>query len=273
MTGTVAPPTTTTAKFRSDQRRRVTEFRVDPHVKVLDERVVARAKRRGLDALVYAPHFTRLPEVESRARAFSDEDLLVVPARELFTGSWRDRKHVLAVGLSEPVPDYLTLEATMCELDRQDAAVLAPHPEFATVSLDAEDLERYGPLLDAVEVYNPKHWDHHNERAREVVRETGLPPFGSSYAHLRASVGEVWTTFEEPLDSVSTVVDAFRDGLPRRVFHRRGRAHALRCRAEFAHLGWENSWQKFERIVLKGREATHPRHPAYGGRFDADAVY
>jgi predicted metal-dependent phosphoesterase TrpH len=251
----------------------VSEFRVDPHVKLLDERVATRAKRRGIDALVYAPHFTRLPDIESRAGRFSDDELVVVPARELFTGSWRDRKHVLAIGLSEPVPDYLDLAATMRELDRQDAAVLVPHPEFATVSLDAADLDRYADVVDALEVYNPKHWRGHNDRALELARETGLPAFGSSYAHLRGSVGEVWTAFEEPLGSPSAVVDAFRDGLPRRVFHRRGRAHALRRHAEFAHLGWENTWEKFERVVLKGREPTHPRHPAYGGRFEADAVY
>jgi predicted metal-dependent phosphoesterase TrpH len=251
----------------------VSEFHVDPHVKVLDERVVARAKHRGIDALVYAPHFTRLPDIEARARRFSDDELVVVPARELFTGSWRNRKHVLAAGLSEPVPDFLSLEATMHELDRQGAAVLVPHPVFATVSLDAADLDRYREVVDAVEVYNPKHWRRHNDRARSLARETGLPPFGSSYAHLRSSVGEVWTAFEEPLDSIPAVVDAFREALPRRVFHRRGRTHALRCRAEFAHLGWENTWEKFERVVLKGREPTHPRHPAYGGRFEDDAVY
>jgi predicted metal-dependent phosphoesterase TrpH len=251
----------------------VSEFRVDPHVKVLDERIVARAKRRGLDALVYAPHFTRLPDIESRARRFSDGELLVVPARELFTGSWRNRKHVLAVGLSEPVPDFLSLGATMRELDRQSAAVLAPHPEFATVSLDAADLGRYGGVVDAVEVYNPKHWRRHNDRARDLARETGLPAFGSSYAHLGGSVGEVWTAFEEPLDSATALVEAFREGAARRVFRRRGRSHALRCRAEFAHLAWENTWEKFERVVLRGREPTHPRHPAYGGRFEDDAVY
>jgi len=62
-------------------------FRVDCHVKVLNERVVERAKRAGLDALVYAPHFTRLPEIRERAAAYSDDELLVVPAREVFTGT------------------------------------------------------------------------------------------------------------------------------------------------------------------------------------------
>ena len=61
-----------------------------------------------------------------RAERFSDDDLLVVPARELFTGSWRNRKHVLALDLEAPVPDFLTFEGTIAELERQDAVVLAP---------------------------------------------------------------------------------------------------------------------------------------------------
>jgi len=78
--------------------------RVDLHVKVLDDAVVRRAKAAGVEVLVYAPHFTRLPDIRDRAREFSDEDLLVVPGREVFTGSYRDRKHVLAVGLSRASP-------------------------------------------------------------------------------------------------------------------------------------------------------------------------
>ena len=55
------------------------EFRVDAHTKVLDKSVVERAKRRDLDAVVYAPHFRRLPDIRARAERFSDEELLVVP--------------------------------------------------------------------------------------------------------------------------------------------------------------------------------------------------
>ena len=58
------------------------ELRIDPHVKVLDDRVVRRAKSRDIDALVYAPHFTRLPEIRQRAAQYSDEELLVLPGRE-----------------------------------------------------------------------------------------------------------------------------------------------------------------------------------------------
>jgi len=247
------------------------DCRVDMHVKLLDGPVVTRAKRRGLDVLVYAPHFTRLPTVRKRAAAMSDDDLLVVPAREVFTGSWRSRKHVLAIGLEEPVPDFITLEAAMREFDRQGAAVLAPHPEFATVSLDREDVRTYG--VDAVETYNPKYLPWHAGRAQSIARETGCPAFASSYAHFPGTVGEVWTSFEEPVDDVDDLVERLTAGAPRRIYHREGPRHRLRSLAEIAHLGWENSWSKVDRVFRSGMEPTHPGHAAYGGRFDDCRVY
>ncbi|WP_256684155.1 PHP-associated domain-containing protein [Halococcus qingdaonensis] len=248
-------------------------FRVDPHVKVLDERVVRRAKRYGLDALVYAPHFTQLADVRAKAREHSDDELLVIPGRELFTGSWRNRRHVLAFGLDEPIPDFLTLAGTMAELRRQNAVVLVPHPEFLNVSLDRETIDRYRELVDAVEIYNPKHWAHHNRRARSIAASLSLPTFGSSYAHRERTVGEVWTAFERAIGGVDDLLTAFREGIARRVEHRSGAIHRLRSAAEFAHLGYENSVTKFDRLVLSGTEPTHPEQDYYEGRFDDVRVY
>jgi predicted metal-dependent phosphoesterase TrpH len=250
-----------------------TPTRVDLHVKVLSERVVRRAKARGLDAVVYAPHFRRIPEVRERAEHFSEKNLTVIPGRELFTGSWRERKHVLAVGLTDPIPDFITLDGAMAELRRQDAAVLAPHPTFLTVSLGPGDLHRYRDRLHAVETYNPKHWPHHNRRARRLRGELDLPAFGSSYAHLAGTVGEVWTTFPAGESTESGIVEAIKAGAMRPPDHRRGLGHWTRRGLEFSHLGVENTWQKFERVALSGMEDTHPDHPAYDGRFDDVAVY
>jgi predicted metal-dependent phosphoesterase TrpH len=248
-------------------------FRLDAHVKVLDEGVVERAKARGLDGLVYAPHFTRLPEIRTRAERFADEELLIVPGREVFTGDWRNRKHVLAVGLEAPVPDFITLEGAMAEFGRQDATVLAPHPEFATVSLEAHDIRAHRDRIRGIEVYNPKHLRVHNDRARELAAEFGLPAFGSSYAHLPETVGEVWTEFGRDFETNEAVVAALADGAERSVYHRRGVGHDIRRAAEFAHLCYENSWEKIERLFLSGTEPTHPDHIAYDGRFDGVSVY
>jgi predicted metal-dependent phosphoesterase TrpH len=247
--------------------------RVDMHVKTLDERVVTRAKRRDLDVLVYAPHFVRLPEIRARAERFSDDDLLVVPAREVFTGPWHDRKHVLAVGLTEPVPDFVTLAGAMAEFERQGAAVCVPHPDLATVSLGDEDVRRFGDVVAAVEAYNAKCFPHQNRRMAAVVRETDKPAFGSSYAHLRGTVGEAWTTFDREIADEAALVTALREGVPRTVERQPGARHRLRSTVEFSHLFYENSWKKLDRVLLSGTEATHPRHVAYEGRFDDVACY
>lgn len=242
------------------------------HVKILDERVVERAKKRGLDAIVYAPHFTRFPNIKAKAEAFADDDLAIYPAREIFTGNWHNRKHVLAIGLTDPIPDFITLAGAMKELKQQGAAVLAPHPEFLNVSLDENDIRRH--TVHAVETYNLKHWEINNERAQEIARETGLPGFTSSYAHLRGSIGEAWTTFKESeIDSIADLVSALKKGTPRQVFHRSGFEHHLRRATEFSHLGYENLWGKIDRVFLSGTEPTHPGHIAYDGRFDDVRVY
>lgn len=247
--------------------------RVDMHVKVLDDRVVRRAKARGLDVLVYAPHFTRLPDVRERAAAYSDDELTVVPAREVFTGDWRNRRHLLAVGLTDPVPDFITFEGALAEFKRQEAAILVPHPTLLNVSLTRPEVRAYGDHLHGVETYNAKSLPHHNRRGRVIAREVGLPGFASSYAHLRGTVGEAWTRFEDDVVGEDDLVAALRTEASRKVVHRDGLGHRLRNAAEFAHLGWENSWQKLDRLFLSGMEPTHPRHIFYDGEFDEVAVY
>lgn len=240
---------------------------VDLHVKVIGEGVVERAKAADLDVLVYAPHFTHVERIRERADRFTDDELLVVPAREYFTGTWANRKHVLAVDPDCPVPDFLPLDVVMAELDGQDASVLAPHPEFLTLSMTWPDIETYRDRVDAVEVYNPKHMPWDNRRAREIARESELPTYLSSYAHLPPTVGEAWVEFDREVESATDLVDALGEPAPRRMFHRDGVSHALKCRAEFAHLAWENTWKKFDRVVLSELEATHPAGPGYDDRF------
>ena len=262
-----------TTNRRPEKGGAVTTTRVDLHVKVLDEEVVARAKDRGLDVLVYAPHFTRWPAIRERAARFSDDDLLVVPGRELFTGDWHSRRHVLALDLDRPIPDFCTLTGTMAELDAQDATVLVPHPGFLTVSLGREELVQYRDGVDAIETYNPKHFPWDNRNARQLATEFDIPAFTSSYAHRKATVGEAWTTFETGIDTEADLLAAIEDGVERRIEHREGVTHRVRCALEFGHLAWENSWEKLDRVYLSGMEPTHPGHVAYDGVFDDVRVY
>ncbi len=248
--------------------------RIDTHVKVLDDRVVARAKRRGIDALVYAPHFTRLPEIRRRAALYSDDDLLVVPGREVFTGDWRRRRHVLAVDLTDPVPDFVTLTGAMREFDRQDGTVIVPHPEFYNIGLTEAQIVEHRDTIDAVETYNVKHRARHNRRARAIARAVDAPRTASSYAHLRRTVGAAWTAVDRPVTEPADLATALADpDVGRRIGHFAGPNHQTERLAEFAHIGWENTWRKVDRVLLSGTEPTHPDHVAYEGRFNDVAVY
>ncbi len=243
------------------------------HVKVLSAAVVDRAKARGIDVLVYAPHFVRLPEIRSRAERYSDDELLVVPAREIFTGDWQNRHHILAVGLSDPIPDFITLEGAFAELERQGAAVLAPHPEFMNVSLDRPEITAHADRIDAIETYNAKLFPHQNRRGQRIASDLDDPGYGSSYAHLQRTIGEAWTAFDTEVDSSAALVDALKSGVDRQAIHRTGASHRVQAAIEFAHLGYENSWGKLDRLLLSGTEPTHPRNLLYDGRFDDVSVY
>lgn len=249
----------------------VNRTRIDPHVKVLGEVGIDRAKRSGLDVIVYAPHFTRLPEIEKRAAEWSDRDITVLPAREIFTGAWHNRRHILAIGLSSPVPDFISLEAALAECCRQGASVLVPHPAFMSVSLSTAEMYEYLDAIDAIEVYNPKFLPWHTRRARALADDIGLPGFGSSYAHLPGTVGHVWTEVDAEIDSIEDLQSALEDDAFERVGRRTGWRHVSRRALEFSHLFWENSWSKFDRVFVQGTEPTHPTDPAYDGRFEVEA--
>ena len=249
-------------------------MRIDPHVKILDAAVVRRANMHGLDGIVYAPHFTPLTAIRQTAEEFSDSGFTVFPAREIFTGDWRSRKHVLALGLTEPIPDYITLEGALAELRRQGASVLVPHPTFGNVSLTASDIRRYRSSIDAIEIYNPKQLASHNQKANSLAGALDIPPFGSSYAHLRHTVGEVWTDIATHADTSAELGQALGNpSLEREVFHHPGWRHRVQCGLEKTHLVWENSVPKFRRLLRRNRIATDPRAAIYGGRFDEVAVY
>jgi hypothetical protein len=95
----------------------------------------------------------------------------------------------------------------------------------------------------------------------------------SSYAHLRGTVGECWTEFEGAIETAEELHAALREGRERAVKHRGGRGHTRRRVLEFAHIGYENTWKKLDRVYLSGTEPTHPAHVAYGGSFDDISVY
>ena len=143
-----------------------------------------------------------------------------------------------------------------------------------TGAVDSDDMAaESNARIDAVEAYNAKLFGRQNDRGRRIAEAFDLPTFGSSYAHLHGTVGTAWTEFEDDVRGEEALVTALKERRSRTVVRRRDPATRLRRLVEFAHLGYENSWGKLDRLLLSGMEATHPRHIAYDGRFDDVAVY
>lgn len=247
--------------------------RVDLHVKILDDEVVRRAKQAGLDVLVYAPHFTHLSDIRERARQYTDDELLVVPARECFADRWNQRRHVLVINPSEPIPDFLTFEATMAELQRRDETLLAPHPEFLTMSLSAEDVREYRDAFDAVEVFCPKNWWFHTRRMESIADDLDLPTYVSSYSHLPSTLGEASVEYEQSIESAEDLTAAIESGTDPRCYRNDGLRSLLQRRVEFCHLTKENTWDKFVRVVLTDQEPTNPYNARYDEQFADDVSY
>lgn len=241
--------------------------RVDTHVKILDDRVRRRAIGRGLDAIVYAPHFTQWPDIVERANRFSDDRLTVVPGREIFTGTWQNRKHILAIGLSRPVPDFIDLGAAMEELREQEACVIVPHPGYLSISMSPADLRTYRSDIDAVEVYNPKFLPWHGPRARKLASAIEKTPVVSSYAHLASSVGTATIGIDRAINQSSDLIEAIKTDAISVVdippFRRRWRSSL----GELMHLVWENTVKKARHKVRGETVATHPSVALYDGRF------
>lgn len=245
---------------------------IDPHVKILNESVVERAKARGLDAIVYAPHFTPLPDIQASARKYSDDELLVLPAREIFTGTWKNRKHLLALDLTDPIPDYIHLETAFAELLRQNAIILVPHPLFSTISVTRRDIEEYKGDIHGIEVNNLKYLWYHNTRAESMSTSVNIPEFGSSYAHLPGSIGEVTTVLPNCECERTEILSAIRDGSPRSIHAESGVMHQVRRGAELSHLVYENTLQKILHSLHDSRTTT-PSNPLYEGKFNDGSVY
>lgn len=242
--------------------------KLDAHVKLLNTAVCERAIAGGIDALVYAPHFTPWPDIVDRAEHFSSEDLLVVPGRELFTGPWNERRHLLALGLTEPIPDFISLERTLAELDEQGATVVVPHPTYLSMSMSTADIHRYRAHLDAIEVYNPRCLPWHHARARELASRLDLPIVASSYAHLRSSVGTGWVELTERPVSPADVISSINGGLVDGVGTIGSFGRRVTAGKELGHMCWENTGKKLAMALSSQQVATHPSAAIYAGRFD-----
>ncbi len=113
------------------------------------EKLLAAAKRKGLDRIVITDHNTITGALAAQAL---DPSRFIV-GEEIKT----TRGEILAAYVSEAIPAGLTPQETIRRLREQGAFVSVSHPfDVRSGAWALEDLLEIVPLVDAIEVFNAR---------------------------------------------------------------------------------------------------------------------
>ncbi|MCD6291516.1 MAG: PHP domain-containing protein [Anaerolineae bacterium] len=149
------------------------------------ERMIAMARRRGLDRLAITDHNTIAGALEAKRIA---PDLIIV-GEEIKT----DRGELLAFFVREEVPRGTPMDEALRWLRDQGAVISVSHPldRYRRGSaVGRETLLEIIHRVDAIEVFNSRCLlPADNRLAAELARRFGLPGTAGSDAHAAVEVG------------------------------------------------------------------------------------
>lgn len=199
------------------------------------EEILARAEKAGLDVIAITDH----DSVSGARYALSCRSrVLVIPGIEIST----KQGHLIALGITEPVPPGLDVLETVEIAHRMGALVILPHPYHMWRHGVARKLQEALSAVDAVEVFNSRYIvGSANRKAMRVARSLGKPGVAGSDAHNARFVGFGRTYIDASLDMIS-VLAAIRNGRTRIG----GRMTPLRT---YTRQSIRNTWKKFKRRV------------------------
>lgn len=166
--------------------------------------VMSRCKMLGLDGLAITDHNAVAGSVEAYGLG-REHGLIVVRGVEVST----KEGHVLALGVSEPVPKGMTVAETIEKIHSLGGIAVAAHPQRfpSGTGLDVVRKERF----DAIEVLNGGSSRRSNALAKRVAEERRLPVTAGSDAHELLQIGKAYTVIES-CETEDDVLSAIRKG-------------------------------------------------------------
>ena len=148
------------------------------------ERLIASARRKGLDRVVVTDHNTI---AGARAAQALDPELIII-GEEIMT----TEGEILASFVTEEIPRGLSPRETIQRLRDQGAFISVSHPfdSWRSGAWKPEDLLEIAPLVDAIEVFNARCTAAaDNERAAEFARLHNIPGTAGSDGHAAFELG------------------------------------------------------------------------------------
>jgi len=173
------------------------------------EMLVEQAVAVGLDGIAVTDHDVLHASLEA-ADVAADHGLVGIPGMEVTSAAG----HVLALGVTDPVPEGLSFGATLDRIREGGGIAVVPHPfqesrhgVLANVSREALT------AADAIEVYNSRLLTGRaNRQAERFARRNGMAMTAGSDAHIAEMVGQAVTHIGADDRSVGGVLDAIRAG-------------------------------------------------------------
>jgi predicted metal-dependent phosphoesterase TrpH len=160
------------------------------------EEILRRCKDIGLDGLSITDH-NAIEGSLSAVEAASELGLVVVRGVEVSSSEG----HVLAYGISEPIPRGRSMRETIAEIHSAGGIAVAAHPTRIGSGVGIEAAANSG--FDAVEVLNSGSSARGNRAAARAAANSRLPVVGGSDAHKIGEIGRSYTV----IDHVATEAD------------------------------------------------------------------
>ncbi|MFB6070888.1 MAG: PHP domain-containing protein [Halanaeroarchaeum sp.] len=173
------------------------------------EMLLEQARAVGLDALAVTDH-DEIAASREAADLADSYGLVGIPGMEVTSQAG----HVLAIGIEERVPSERPFGETIEAIHDRGGIAIVPHPFQKSRSGVAPNISTEAlRSADAIEVYNSRLLTgRSNRRAEKFARKYGLPMTAGSDAHIAEMVGQAVTRVDADDPSVSTIVDAIREG-------------------------------------------------------------
>ncbi len=150
------------------------------------DRVLARARARGLDRIAITDHDRLHVALEMAAR----HPEVVIPGEEVKTAEGID---LIGLYLSEEIPRGTPMRETVRRIRAQGGVVYLPHPYAAGKGASGRHAEALAPEVDVIEAWNARLLGRRgNERAAALAERHGKPAGAGSDAHTPGEVGNAW---------------------------------------------------------------------------------
>ncbi len=190
-------------------------FTIDPHIhsknspdcKMTRKQIILKALELELDAICITDH-------DIITKMLPDANILILSGCEITT----NHGHILAYGISEPIPISLSAEDTIDRIHNQGGVAIAAHPyrKFGQENADIIGLGNSDKIfscpIDGVEVINSLTNKKENSKARETAKLLKLPMLGGSDAHRIETIGKAVTRLSTSIENIDDFINCIKNG-------------------------------------------------------------